>query len=510
MRISGSAAQKGWPRDHIPQIRCAPKIAATGGAPVEVTDFVGARTGWGGGAWGKGGAMVFSMKGHLFRVPATGGAAVEIAKPNPKRHEGIQFAPSFLPDGRHFLYICRLLDAGKSGIYLGSIDAKPEEQSSKPLVLSDSQAVFAPSPDPGIGYLLFFRGGELVAQPFDNRRLEPKGQAWLAADNVLPKNFPTAVFIPFSASADNSLLLPQPLPVPQLTWFDREGKAIETVGEPGTYGELALSPDGARLAFEKLAGAASMVGMGNLWMLNLQRDGASTRFTFGPPPDSSPVWSPDGRQVIFRSQHEGHPGLYQKPADSSKDEELVLESAQNISPQSWSQNGFLLCTVTDPKTKADLWVLPLHGERKPMPFLVTPYNENQAVFSPDGKWVAYTSWDADLPQIFVRSFAVNSAGTAVQTGGKIQISTGGGQGAHWRRDGLELYYRSQDSTIQAVEIMTTPTFRAGPPKALGVKLPRVWDCSSDGKRFLATSMGRRQYTVVLNWQTGLTKPATTN
>jgi dipeptidyl aminopeptidase/acylaminoacyl peptidase len=402
------------------------------------------------------------------------------------------------------------MDAGKSGIYLGTTDATPEQRSSQPLVMSDSQAVFAPSPDPDTGYLLFFRGGELVAQPFDNRRWEPKGQAWLAADSVLPKNFPLAVFVPFSASTDDALLLPRPLPTPQLAWFDREGKAIETVGQPGNYGGLTVSPDGSRLVFQMLAGNGSIVGMGNLWLLDMQRSGASTRLTFGSHEDRNPVWSPDGRHIIFVSKREGQWSLYQKPADSSVDEELVLKSAQQISPQSWSRDGYLLYSVIDAKTKADIWVLPLHGEKKPMAFLVTPYNENQAAFSPDGKWVAYTSWDTDQPEIFIRSFALNSSGTAVQAGGRIPISAGGGQDAHWQADGSKLYYRSQDGTIQSVDVTTTPVFRAGPPKPLGLKLPRVWDASPDGKRFLAAKVGRRQYTVVLNWQTGLKKPAAAN
>ena len=154
-----------------------------------------------------------------------------------------------------------------------------------------------------------------------------------------------------------------------------------TAGEPGSYGNLALSPDGTRLAVTK-GGATDAP---NIWLVDLSRGGAGTRFTFDSASDASPVWSPDGRQIIFSSNRDGPFNLYQKPTNGMKDEEVLLKSSEDKLATSWSRDGrFVLYEAVRPKTKTDLWVLPLEGERKPVPFLITEFNERQAHFSPDG------------------------------------------------------------------------------------------------------------------------------
>ena len=476
-------------------------IEATGGPPQTVTDLPGTSL-WGGGAWNQDDMIVFGDRPvGLFRVPASGGIPVKITALDSAHHENSEFSPSFLPDGRHFLYIRMSTDEGKSAIYLGSLDAKPEEQSSKALVASNSQPVYVPSADPSTGYLLFVRGVTLMAQPFDNRRLELKGQAEPVAEQVKPIS-PSVGAVVFSASA-NVLLLPRRLAAFQLSWYDREGKVMGTVGEPVGYGNLELSPDGTRLAGVRSSAAADT---GNIWLLDLSRGGASTRFTFGSLIDINPVWSPDGSRIIFSSNREGPFNLYQKPANGVKDEEVLLKSSEHKFPTSWSRDGrFLLYTVVHPKTKGDLWVLPLENGTKPLPFLSTEFDELQARFSPDGQWVAYTSDESGQDEVYVRSFSMNSAGTAVEAGGKWQISNGFGSYPHWRGDGRELYYRSRDGGIMAVEIATHPAFRAGPPKSLGIFTSQSWDSAADGSRFLilATKEGPRSNTVVLNWQAAL-------
>ena len=164
----------------------------------------------------------------------------------------------------------------------------------------------------------------------------------------------------------------------------------------------------------------------------------------------------------------------------------------------------------DPKTDWDFWVLPLEGDKKPVPFLVTAFREGEARFSPDGHWVAYISDESGHYEIYVRSFAMNSAGTAVEAGGKWQISNGYGRQPCWRGDGRELYYSSQDGQLMAVEIVTNPEFRPGKPQPLGFLAGTEWDCTADGRRFLVavpktTGKGDRPepYTVILNWQAGL-------
>jgi len=479
------------------------KIEATGGPSQTVADLPGARLA--GGAWNQDSVIVFGSPIGLFRVPASGGVPVQITAADPARQEVYHIEPSFLPDGRHFVYTRYSSDKEKSGIYVGSVDAKPEQQSSKFLVASNWGPVYAPSADPSTGYLLFMREGTLMAQPFDNRRLELKGQATPVAEQVGDNNNGGGHGA-FSASANDVLVFWRGGTTPdrQLTWYDRQGKVLGTAGEPGDYQELALSPDGTRVALMKRSGQAS-----DLWLLDLSRD-TSTRFTFGLATgiDSHPVWSPDGSRIIFSSVND----LYQKPTSSVKDAELLLKSS---APQAmdWSRDGrFLLYRLFDPKTDWDFWVLPLEGDKKPVPFLVTEFNEHDARFSPDGHWVAYDSNESGHYEVYVRSFAMNSTGTAVEAGGKWQISNGYGNQPCWRGDGRELYYRARDGQVMAVEIATNPEFRPGKPQPLGFLAGAEWDCTADGRRFLVavpktTGKGDRPepYTVILNWQASLKK-----
>ncbi len=441
----------------------------------------------------------------LFRVPASGGVPVPITALDPARRETIHYAPSFLPDGRHFVYTRRSRDKTRSAIYLGSVDVKPEQQSSQLLVNSNWNPEYTPSVDPGIGYLLFVREGTLMAQPFDNRRLELIGQSAPVAEQV---NDGRA----FSASANNVLVFHRSAASDrQLTWYDRAGKVLGTAGDPGDYDDIALSPDGTRLAVSKGSGQTA-----NIWLLDVSPGGAVTRFTFGSASDTTPVWSPDGSRIVFSSNRDGPYNLYQKPTNGREDEVALLKSSENKFATSWSRDGrFLLYTVAHANNKSAIWVLPLEGDRKPVPFLITEFNEGQARFSPDGHWVAYTSDESRHLAVYVRSLSMNSPGTALGAGGKWQVSDGYGREPRWRGDGRELFYLSlpdyesvPEGRAMAVEIATDPAFRAGKPYPLGiVPLVNAWDSLADGRRFLVsvTKNGPQPYTVVLNWQAGLKK-----
>ena len=267
-----------------------------------------------------------------------------------------------------------------------------------------------------------------------------------------------------------------------------------------------------RLATENTTGP----GATNIWLLDLSPGAASTRFTFGSTSNGDPVWSPDGTRIIFCSNRDGRYNLYQKEAKGGKEEEVLLTSSEDKRATSWSRDGrFLLYQVDHPKTKSDLWVLPMEGNKKPVPFLITEFNERQARFSPDGHWVAYTSNESGHDEVYVRSFSMNSTGTAVEVGGKWQISSGYGQEPRWRGDGRELYYRSRGRGLLAVEIATSPAFRAGNPQALGdfafssvtAVAGSQWDSAADGRRFLGrgTANGTQPFTVMMNWQAGLKK-----
>jgi serine/threonine protein kinase/Tol biopolymer transport system component len=478
------------------------KIAATGGPPQTVMNF---RGNWGCGAWNQDDVIVFGdLQIGLFRVPASGGVPVQITALDPARREGSHYCPSFLPDRRHFVYIRSSTDDANTAIYLGSVDAKPEQQSSKPLVASNSQPVYAPSADPGSGYLLFVREGALMAQPFDDRQLELKGQAEAVAEHISSIRA-GSIHVDFSASANGVLtFLPTSASERQVTWYDREGKVMGTVGEPGIYGTyIALSPEGKRLAIIKDRRSDT----GSIWLLDVSRGGTGTPFTFGSFTDANPVWSPDASRIVFSSKRNGAFNLYQKPANSVKDEEILFESSADKYPTSWSSDGqFLLYEAVHPKTKRDIWVLPMKGDNKPLPFLITEFDERRARFSPNGHWVAYTSDESGQDEVYVRSFSTNSAG-AVEAGGKWPISNGFGVEPRWRGDGRELYYRSRGGVLMAVEIAADTAFRAGKPQSLGTFASGGWDSAPDGNRFITavSASGPQPVTVVLNWQAGLKK-----
>jgi len=238
--------------------------------------------------------------------------------------------------------------------------------------------------------------------------------------------------------------------------------------------------------------------------------GLRTRFTFDPADERGAVWQPGGRRIVFASNRKGHFDLYQKSSSGAGSEDLLLESKLDKFPSSCSPDGrFLLYQTVDSKTRSDLWVLPLSGDRKPYPFLQTEFAELQGRFSADGKWVAYTSNESGTAQVYVRSFP--------DSGGKWQISTNGGAQPQWRHDGKELFWLSSDRKLMAVDVKSNgSTFDVGVPKALfelriqtaGLPGPRnFYVAAADGQRFLVASVPEERFTtpttVVVNWTAGL-------
>ena len=484
------------------------KIEISGGPAETICGLSGSAVG---GSWNRDGVIIFGTNnGGLMRVSAVGGSASPLTTLDPSRGETAHGLPSFLPDGRHFIYLRRSGTPENNGIYVGSVDAKPEEQSSKPLVATQVAPAFLSSADAGSGQLLFVRDGTLLAQPFDARRMELSGEPTTLAGvlgTFLSRGF-------FSVSANGVLVYRAGAGrFRQLTWYDRQGKALGTAGEPGDlFPEVDLSPDGTHAAVSRIDVEARNAVV---WLLDFSR-GTSTRFTFGSFSDTGPVWSPDGNRIIFASNREGNYDLYQKPASGARDEDLLLNSNEGKVPSSWSRDGrFLLYRARDRNGKWGIWVLPLKGDKKPFPFLHTEFNEEGGQFSPDGRWVAYSSDESGRTEIFVRPFSPDSNGTASGAGGKWLISNGGGAQPRWRGDGRELYYLASDGKLMAVEVSTNPVFQAGVPKVLFQALAMSnasyseWDLTADGKRFLlpapTAQSAQAPFTVVLNWQAGLKK-----
>jgi Tol biopolymer transport system component len=460
-----------------------------------------------GGTWNSEGVILFSSgpRSPLYRVAAAGGQPVAITKLL-EGQSGHRF-PWFLPDGRHFVYFA-VGSAENSGVLAGDL----QSGATKRLFAADTGAVYVP-PD----FLLFIRQGILLAQEFDAKKLETIGDPKPVAEQVV---YSTAgpTLGAFSASTNGVLTYRTGAArggggLLRLTWVDRTGKELEQIGQPGPYRGVELSPDGKRLAVHRHEGNG-----GDVWVFEPPRT-TPLRLTFDASQDnSSPIWSADGKRIVFGSLRAGMWGLYQKPADGAGDEELLYQAKMPIMPTSWSQDGqFLVFWLVDPKTGWDLWVLPLKGDKKPQPFLQSAFNESTGQISPDGKWISYSSNESGQFEIYVRPFPSGS--------GRWQVSTDGGFFSQWRPDGKEIFYQTTVSRgkVMAVEVKTSgPTFEYGAARELFdsqyVNVEHAggnyhsYAVSRDGQRFLIprpvaapSDTSATSFTVVLNWPSLLKK-----
>jgi len=366
------------------------------------------------------------------------------------------------------------------------------------LLQADSGAIYAPP-----GYLLFLRGDTLTAQAFDATRLELNGEPFPVAE--MARNDSTIGAPSFSSSDDGVLAYRSVRRDMQLAWVDRAGKQVGTIGPPGEYLNVALSPDGRRVVIDRYDATYTR----DLWLYDLAR-GTASRLTFGPADDSDAFWSPDGEQIVFGSNRGTPNGLVRKSASGVGQEEVLVETSEVTYPRDWSSDGrFVLYQVLAPGTLSDLWVLPLFGDRKPIPYLQTRFNEAEGRFSPNGRWIAYNSGESGRNEVYVQPFPAAA--------GKWQISTDGGFNAKWSRDGKELFYIAADGKFMAVPVNTGARFEAGVPKALFqtafVGFPfggsNHYGVSADGQRFLMnvpTGEGSAApITVVVNWTAGIRK-----
>jgi Tol biopolymer transport system component len=480
------------------------KVDVSGGLPQTLCDLPSLAVG---GSWNRDGDIIVgSLLGGLLKVRETGGTATPVTTLDASKKEEVHLLPTFLPDGRHFVYM-RLspIAADHGGIYVGTLEAKPEEQSRQPLMPYEVGLTYVPASDSAIGRLLFVREGTLMAQPFDANRRALAGEPVAVAQRV--GSFRDGGF--FSASA-NDVLVYRTEPDFQITWFDRQGAVAGHVSEPGGFRGVALSPDGGRAVASRTD--PQDTAKADLWLFDLGRGGA-TRLTLGTGLAESPVWSPDGTRITFTFNHST---IRQKRSSGDGEEiELLRTPSAGIAWASgWSPDGrFLLYTGSSPTSKSgspDLFLLPAGG-RQPVPYVVTPFVEGQARFSPNGRWTAYVSNQSGADQVYVREFGPDVSGGAASTGAGVLVSRGGGTAPRWRGDGRELFYLAQSGKMMAVEVTAGPELRVGEPTPLFQAPPGsvVGDVTTDGRRFLLVTpvapSGAVPFTVVLNWPAGLKK-----
>jgi serine/threonine protein kinase/Tol biopolymer transport system component len=455
------------------------------------------------GAWSPDGVIVLGTwgggsGGPIWRVSASGGTATAVTQVDTSRGELYHTWPTFLPDGEHFLYF-RSGPPDVQGIYSGSLDAEPEKQSRQRILATAFPAVYAN------GYLFFMRERTLLAQPFNAGRLRLEEAPVVVAESVQTTWYSTGVF---SVSPGGALTYRATggEETSQLSWVDRQGRVLGTFGPPGTDSEVFLSPDGSRAVVKDVIGYGVP---GDLWTLDVPTD-RRARLTVRRDVFSPGVWSPDGTRIAYSGGNLGDT-LFAKASSGIGDEvELLKEPGLRHYPTSWSADGrFLLYhTENGVNTGYDLWVLPLEGERKPVLLLGETYNEWAGVFSPDMRWVAYVSMEADRrSQVYVRPFRVSEqTGTPELGESKWPVSKDGGNWPLWRNQHEIVFDTTPGgATIFAVPVETTAAaFESGVPEQLFV-MPSVGaDPTPDGQRFLVAAPAARSSAppatvMVLNW-----------
>jgi Tol biopolymer transport system component len=442
-------------------------------------------------AWSPQGLMLFTgTDGRLYRNVESGGIPVRVTELDTARDETTHTWPIFLPDGRRFIFLARSNDQ-KNALYLASLDSPARTH----LIDVLSSVEYTP------GYLLYQREGTLMAQPFDERQGRLTGDAAPIVENVLYN--PIHGRGAFSVSANGVLVYLTGTGVGSqlLTWFDATGKALGTVGAPGLYSLPRLSPDNRRVVVARMEPAARS----DIWLIDLDR-GVPSRFTSDPAADQAPVWSADGARVVFRSNRKGVYDLYQRASGGATADEVLFESPEAKVPTGFSPDGTLLLfnRIMGRDKKTDIWALPMTGDRMPFPVVSTAFNESLAVFSPDGRWIAYVSDDAGANHVFVEPYPSN--------GVKVRLSTTSGNWPAWSGDGKKVFYSTSDSHLMAVDVaIVGGDLRAGVPRDLFQWSSRggtYFAVDPSGQRFLMSvvkedAAATPNITVVLNWDTAL-------
>jgi Tol biopolymer transport system component len=478
------------------------KIAASGGAAQALCDAADGR----GVAWGSDGTLVFSPgdSGQLFRISSSGGTPAAISKPPAAGQRAYDRYPSFVADSRRFLFLRATGVPETSGVYLGSLDGMAPVR----ILPEQTNAYFTADPSSGRGWIVSRRESSVVAQAFDPSRSRLSGEpVQLAASVGTAGNTSRGAF---SVSVTGTLAVwpNQESGDRQLVWVDRAGHRLSAVTQPFPIVYFAFSTDEKRIAMILANRQGS--GIGDVWIQELDR-GAPSRFTFSGHADGRPLWSPDGRTIAYGERPSAvQSRIYRKPADGSSREELLAEAAYQMVLRDWSPDGkYALYSMRPGAVQMDLFLLPMGGSagtaRKPVGYQNSPANESRGAFSPDSRWVAFTSDESGESRVYVQAVPAS--------GPKWPVSAGAGDSGAWRRDGRELYYLASDRKLMAVPVETGPGgFHAGVPRALfETPAQTEFQPSADGKRFLMRlppegESGVAPIEIVVNWPLSLRKP----
>jgi len=475
------------------------KIELLSGATLSLADASAGR----GGSWSPDGTIIYTpnYRGPVYAVDSGGGGTPRaVTEMDADQREGTHRFPSFLPDGRHFFFLSRRSVAGTpedTAVWVASLDS-PER---KRLMRAESNAIYAS------GYLLFARQKTLLAQPFDLQRLELTGEPTAVAQGVLVD--PVFSLGVFSASGTGTLVyqVGNVQDKSKVVWLDRKGNETGTLVDEVAVQDVRISPDAGRVAV-----SIDDPGPGrNIWIQDLAR-GIRSRLTFASDAvEGLSQWSPDGKELLYSTTADGSLQIYRKATSGAGKSEHLIDWKGDAWPTSWSPDGkhVLFTSLSREKSESgsDVMSVSTDPDSKPEPYVATSFAEDSARFSPDGRWVAYTSDESSRMEVYVAPFP--------NPDGKWQISSAGGDQPHWRHDGKELFYLAPGGRMMAVEVDGSGAdLKVGKEQLLftheiNTSAWQQYDNTPDGQRFLLVVPERQNIvypiTLDLNWTAALGK-----
>lgn len=485
------------------------RVDITGGTPLSLCDAVMDPVTTVG-TWNQDGVILFGSSKGLQQISLSNRSSpVALTTVSTEAKETGHGFPQFLPDGQRFLFFVASSDPNIQGVYVSSLKDPGKREL---VVRTAAKAVYVPPRETFPGYLLWMQEQSLVGQRFDVDSLQREGEPVLIADEVglNPNLSIRASFWASDAGLLTYFKAPERNKRPVVI-FSRDGKQILEASPPDVVLNVALSPDGSRMAMAREENVSGGVANRDVWIRDLTR-GVMTRLTFSSGFDGLPVWSPDGKWIAFSSERaDGIRQIYRKDSSGAGQEELLTAGSNEKFLLEWSKDGkFILFREQNPGTGRDLMAVAVDGERKPFPVVQTPFQESSGAISHDGKWVAYLSNDTGRSEIYVQAFP----GARDAPGGRWQISRDGAQDVRWRSDGKELYFQTLDGKIMAATLTTGPQGVVGEtPRVLFPATYRLgplheFDASADGQKFALivdtrTEAMVNRLTVISNWQATL-------